>query len=40
MEGKFVSYLRVSTGRQGANGLGIEAQRKAMRTTLTAETGP
>jgi DNA invertase Pin-like site-specific DNA recombinase len=27
---KFVSYLRVSTERQGANGLGIEAQRKAV----------
>ena len=30
MEGKFVSYLRVSTGRQGANGLCIEAQRMAI----------
>lgn len=28
--GKFVSYLRVSTRRQGANGLGIEAQRQAV----------
>lgn len=34
MEGKFVSYLRVSTGRQGANGLGIEAQRKAIEDYL------
>jgi hypothetical protein len=30
MEGKFISYLRVSTTKQGVNGLGIEAQRNAI----------
>jgi hypothetical protein len=33
-EGKWVSYLRVSTGRQGQGGLGIEAQRKAVEDFL------
>lgn len=43
-KGKFVSYLRVSTDKQGRSGLGIEAQRSAVdsylngsRWTLTAE---
>jgi DNA invertase Pin-like site-specific DNA recombinase len=29
-EGKFVSYLRVSTDQQGRSGLGLEGQRKAV----------
>jgi len=28
--GKFISYLRVSTAKQGASGLGLEAQREAI----------
>jgi DNA invertase Pin-like site-specific DNA recombinase len=34
MEGRFVSYLRVSTEKQGASGLGLEAQRKAIEDYL------
>lgn len=33
-EGKFVSYLRVSTAKQGKSGLGLEAQREAVTSYL------
>lgn len=34
-ESRFISYLRVSTVKQGASGLGVEAQRKAVTDYLT-----
>src|SRR5580692_2099735 len=33
-KGKFVSYLRVSTDKQGRSGLGVEAQRSAVESYL------
>lgn len=32
--GKFIAYYRVSTARQGASGLGLEAQQEAVRSYL------
>lgn len=36
---RFISYLRVSTARQGASGLGLEAQREAVARYLAGERG-
>jgi len=33
-QGRFVSYLRVSTARQGISGLGVEAQRESVANYL------
>jgi DNA invertase Pin-like site-specific DNA recombinase len=39
MSVRFVSYLRVSTDRQGASGLGLEAQREAVARHVAATGG-
>jgi hypothetical protein len=35
--GQIISYIRVSTGKQGKSGLGIEAQREAIARFAAAE---
>lgn len=39
MAARYVSYIRVSTKRQGASGLGLEAQQEAIRAFLEARGG-
>ena len=36
---KFIAYYRVSTDRQGASGLGLEAQEKAVMDYLARHDG-
>lgn len=38
-QGRFVAYLRVSTDRQGKSGLGLEAQREAVRRYVAGKGG-
>ena len=38
-QGKFVAYFRVSTDRQGKSGLGLEAQRKSVLSTISTVVG-
>jgi DNA invertase Pin-like site-specific DNA recombinase len=33
-KGKFIAYYRVSTAKQGASGLGLDAQQEAVRSYL------
>ena len=37
--GRFISYVRVSTARQGASGLGLEAQRSAVNAYISSQGG-
>jgi DNA invertase Pin-like site-specific DNA recombinase len=39
MATKFIAYYRVSIDKQGRSGLGIDAQREAVRQRLTREDG-
>lgn len=39
IEGRFVAYYRVSTDRQGRSGLGLEAQREAVRSYVAQRGG-
>lgn len=36
---RYVSYLRVSTAKQGSSGLGVEAQREAVRRFIEGQAG-
>jgi DNA invertase Pin-like site-specific DNA recombinase len=36
---RFVSYVRVSTARQGASGLGLDAQRQAVNVYIASRNG-
>lgn len=39
MAGRYISYLRVSTDRQGKSGLGLEAQRQAIENFMATDHG-